>query len=108
PMRTRQTGESVCDEGGRRASEGAIQVATATRSAPPERARSKPMSRRLFMLTAFALLCGPSITLAGPKEEVAAATQAWIEGMTAHDVDRVVALYDAEAVLWGTRSPTIR
>jgi hypothetical protein len=28
--------------------------------------------------------------------------------MTAHDVERVVALYDAEAVLWGTQSPTFR
>ncbi len=49
-----------------------------------------------------------SLTLAGPKEEVAAATQAWAEAMTSHDIDRVVALYDSEAVLWGTRSPTLR
>ena len=42
------------------------------------------------------------------KSEIAAATQAWIDGMSRHDIDRVVALYDAEAVLWGTRSPTIR
>ena len=42
------------------------------------------------------------------KGEVAAATQAWIAGMTRHDVEGVLALYDREAVLWGTRSPTIR
>ncbi|WP_019142994.1 DUF4440 domain-containing protein [Noviherbaspirillum massiliense] len=42
------------------------------------------------------------------KAEVAAATRQWVEGMTRHDIDSVVALYDPEAVLWGTRSPTLR
>jgi uncharacterized protein (TIGR02246 family) len=42
------------------------------------------------------------------KSDIAAVTQEWIEGMTRHDIDRVVALYDPEAVLWGTRSPTLR
>src|SRR5687767_11446064 len=39
---------------------------------------------------------------------IMAATQAWIDGMNSHDAERVVALYDSEAVLWGTRSPTLR
>jgi uncharacterized protein (TIGR02246 family) len=34
--------------------------------------------------------------------------QKWIDGMSRHDVEGVVALYDRDAVLWGTRSPTIR
>ena len=42
------------------------------------------------------------------KGEVATATQAWINGMTRHDIEGVLALYDSEAVLWGTRSPTLR
>ena len=42
------------------------------------------------------------------KEQVAAATQAWIDAMGSHDQERVLALYDPEAVLWGTTSPTIR
>ena len=42
------------------------------------------------------------------RSEVAAVTRAWIDDMTRHDFDRVVALYDSEAVLWGTRSPTLR
>ena len=42
------------------------------------------------------------------KVQIAAATQTWIDGMTRHDTDQVVALYDFEAVLWGTRSPTLR
>jgi len=31
-----------------------------------------------------------------------------IDGMNSHDAERVIALYDAEAVLWGTRSSTLR
>jgi len=53
-------------------------------------------------------LAAPLATLADDKADVAQATQAWIDAMTAHDPDRVLALYSTDAVLWGTRSPTIR
>ncbi len=66
------------------------------------------MKRTLLMLTALTFLANPSVVLAGPKEDVGAATQAWIDGMNSHNADRVVALYDADAVLWGTRSSTLR
>ncbi len=56
----------------------------------------------------FAVLAMPVLAWAGSKEDVAAATQAWVDGMNAHNKERVVALYDKEAVLWGTRSPTLR
>jgi len=46
--------------------------------------------------------------LAGPKEDVAAATKAWADAFNSRDPEKVVALYDAEAVLWGTVSPTLR
>lgn len=42
------------------------------------------------------------------KEQIAAATRAWADAMTRHDIEAVLALYDSEAVLWGTRSPTLR
>ena len=42
------------------------------------------------------------------RGEIVAATQAWIDAMSSHDAKRVLALYDREAVLWGTRSPTLR
>ena len=42
------------------------------------------------------------------RAEVAAMMQKWADAMTRHDVEAVVALYDSDAVLWGTRSPTIR
>jgi uncharacterized protein (TIGR02246 family) len=66
------------------------------------------MKRTLVMLTSLLILVAPSLGLAGPKEDVGAATQAWIDGMNSHSGERVVALYDAEAVLWGTRSATLR
>ena len=64
---------------------------------------------RIFGLVVPLLILGtPSLTPAGPKEDVAAATQAWIDAMNSRDPERVVALYDSEAVLWGTVSPTLR
>ncbi len=42
------------------------------------------------------------------KDQIAAVTRAWADGMSRHDVDGVVALYDPHAVLWGTRSPKLR
>jgi uncharacterized protein (TIGR02246 family) len=66
--------------------------------------------RILSALIIFVLLAGCQ-TLRSPevtRGEVAAATQAWIDGMTRHDAEGVVALYDAEAVLWGTRSASLR
>jgi len=60
------------------------------------------------MFMSLLILGSPSLAPAGAKEDVAATTQAWIEAMTSHNAERVVALYDAEAVLWGTRSSTLR
>jgi uncharacterized protein (TIGR02246 family) len=66
--------------------------------------------RIIFALLAavFLLACQTALAPETSKAEIAAVTQKWIEGMTRHDVDSVVALYDSEAVLWGTRSPTLR
>ena len=66
------------------------------------------MSRILCLVMSFLFLATPAVTLATPKDDVAAATQAWIDAMTSHDADRVMSLYDSDAVLWGTRSPTLR
>ena len=65
--------------------------------------------RQLFVLVAALALAAVSpVALADPAEDVAAATQAWVDGMNHHDVAAVLALYDPQAVLWGTRSPTLR
>jgi uncharacterized protein (TIGR02246 family) len=68
------------------------------------------MARVFAALLASVLIAlgSSSSAVAGPKEDVAAATQAWIDAMNSRDTDRVIVLYDPEAVLWGTVSPTIR
>jgi len=60
-------------------------------------------------LIAAVLLSGCQ-TMQSPEAsrgEIAEATQAWADAMTSHDVERVLALYDSEAVVWGTRSPKL-
>src|SRR5512134_744927 len=66
--------------------------------------------RITFALIGAFLLCGCQTmqSAEATKGEIAKATQAWIDAMSSHDAQRVLALYDPEAVLWGTRSPTLR
>ena len=45
---------------------------------------------------------------AGDQQDVAAAAAKWAEAFAADTPDRIVALYDREAVLWGTLSPQRR
>src|SRR2546425_5294271 len=67
------------------------------------------MGRTISVLLTIVILASVSQpTFAGPKEDVAAATQAWADAVNSKDVERILALYDAEAVLWGTVSPTLR
>jgi uncharacterized protein (TIGR02246 family) len=42
------------------------------------------------------------------RQEVLAATVAWIEAFNTRDPRRIAALYAPDAVFWGTISPTIR
>ena len=66
------------------------------------------MRRTLILLSTLLVLACPFPVPAGPKEDVSAATQAWIDAMNSRDTERVMVLYDPEAVLWGTGSPTLR
>jgi hypothetical protein len=43
----------------------------------------------------------------GAKEQVAAATAAWVAAYNTRDPARITALYDQEAVLWGTSAKTV-
>lgn len=45
---------------------------------------------------------------AGPADDVAAATKAWTDQFSTHNLEGLLALYDREAVFWGTSSPIIR
>ena len=62
----------------------------------------------LALFTSGLILCPRLPAQAGPREDVVSATQAWVDAMSSRDVDRVVALYDPEAILWGTVSPVLR
>ena len=44
---------------------------------------------------------------AGGRDQVAAATAAWRAAYDSRDPARIVAMYDAEAVLWGTTAKTV-
>ena len=54
------------------------------------------------------LLSFTPIAWAGPKEDIAAATQAWPLALGQDDPEKVLLLYADDAVLWGTLSPTVR
>lgn len=66
------------------------------------------MNRLLRVVFPLLILTSPVLVLADARGDVVTATKAWAEAMTAHDAERVLALYDSDAVLWGTRSPTLR
>lgn len=66
------------------------------------------MEHRFAVAVAIVMAGVSAAAYAGAKEDVAATVKAWADGMNSHSKERVVALYDQEAVLWGTRSPTLR
>jgi len=66
------------------------------------------MSRVIMTVLALLIATVPSFVGAEAKDDVSAATKAWIDAMNSRDPERVVTLYDSDAVLWGTVSPTIR
>ena len=60
-------------------------------------------------LVAAGLLVGCQTTGSpeGTKAEIAAATQVWADALNKCDPGRIASLYQGEAVLWGTVSPTM-
>ena len=66
------------------------------------------MKRSIYsVLLLFLFITAPS-AWAGPKDDVAAATAKWAEVFTDDNPDKILALYDKNAVLWGTLSPKRR
>ena len=65
------------------------------------------MTRASIAFVMFVLAAGAT-TLAAPEDDVAAATQAWADAFSRHDLEGLLRLYDREAVFWGTSSPTLR
>jgi uncharacterized protein (TIGR02246 family) len=67
-----------------------------------------PSSRLLFLVMTLVLLAVPVPAWSGASEDVAATTAKWGEYFVDDNPDVIVALYDKEAVLWGTLSPKVR
>ena len=66
------------------------------------------MRQVTLLLTILILLAVPAHAFAGSKEDVAAATKAWVKAYNSGDPDQLLKLYDTKAVFWGTVSPTLR
>jgi len=62
----------------------------------------------LVVIMAATLAACQSMPPDQAQSEISRATAAWAEGMSRHDIDAVMALYDSDAVLWGTRSAQLR
>jgi uncharacterized protein (TIGR02246 family) len=60
------------------------------------------------LILSFVLFGITGAAWAGDKEDVAAATAKWAEVFTDDNPDPILALYDKDAVMWGTLSPTRR
>jgi hypothetical protein len=70
--------------------------------------RFQPLTSTLLVVLALSLFVTVSVHSAGPKEDIAAATMKWAQTLGQNDPGRVVPLYAADGVLWGTLSPTVR
>ena len=66
------------------------------------------MRSSLKVVLSIVSLSFASGALAGPKEEVAAATLAWGQALGEDNPEKVLPFYSDDAVLWGTLSPTVR
>jgi len=67
------------------------------------------MKRHIYsVLLLFLLVIAPPALGRGAKDDVAAATAQWAQVFTNDNPDPILALYDKDAVLWGTLSPKRR
>ena len=70
--------------------------------------RGSAVTRHISLALLLVLVGIAPMAWAGDKEDVAAATAKWAEVFTDDNPDPILALYDTEAVMWGTLSPTRR
>jgi|SRR5690348_5193617 uncharacterized protein (TIGR02246 family) len=61
-----------------------------------------------LLLIVAAVLLTTALGVAGPAEDVTAATRAWGAAYDSRDPQRILALYAPDAVFWGTSSATLR
>jgi uncharacterized protein (TIGR02246 family) len=67
-------------------------------------------ARQWIVGAVFAVSIGliAPFAVAGPKEDVGAATAKWATVFADNNPDTIAALYAPDGVLWGTLSPTVR
>jgi uncharacterized protein (TIGR02246 family) len=70
--------------------------------------RGSAVKRHISLALLLVLVGIAPMAWAGEKEDVAAATAKWAEVFTDDNPDPILALYDTEAVMWGTLSPARR
>jgi uncharacterized protein (TIGR02246 family) len=70
--------------------------------------RFRRLTSALLFVLAGSLFGTASVASAGPKEDVSAATMKWAQTLGQNDPDKMILLYAADGVLWGTLSPTVR
>ena len=70
--------------------------------------RGSAVKRHISLALLLVLVGIAPMAWAGDKEDVAAATAKWAEVFTDDNPDPILALYDTEAVMWGTLSPARR
>lgn len=70
--------------------------------------RGSAVKRHIGLALLLVLVSIAPMAWAGDKEDVAAATAKWAAVFTDDNPDPILALYDKEAVMWGTLSPTRR
>jgi len=70
--------------------------------------RGSAVKRHISLALLLVLVGIAPMAWAGDKEDVAAATAKWAEVFTDDNPDPILALYDKEAVMWGTLSPARR
>lgn len=70
--------------------------------------RSTAKASSVALALSIGLFSFATNALAGPKEDVAAATMAWGQALGQNNPEKVLPLYAEDAVLWGTLSPSIR
>jgi len=69
--------------------------------------KNQTMPRLLLFLFLLPLSLFAAST-SDPKSEITAATQSWADAFNSRQLDRVLAQYAPDAVLWGTRSQIVR
>ena len=60
------------------------------------------------IIITLVILFASKLVIANPLEAIKDATQSWADAFNSRVIENILARYSAEAVFWGTISPTLR